>query len=246
MIRAEVTEQIENTSDIGYSKSQLLKMYPELLDTIEINELAEAWWWRHPKRWINNNNNGSIINNDPFDWSVYDPREDAKILIEYNGKQPAAESKHMVRKRCQYFLKWLYSTVNNTNDKYDSNGMNMSPHLLENIAIFSHSCTIKEFEILLVTICESKELSEKFINENISFRKNTEIASFELPKNSSDIDWELVEFTVNKAKGILNHADLVGLETEQENELKEFENYAANVFLGTDEEYNYEDVLSQH
>ena len=70
MIRAEVTEQIENTSDIGYNKSELLRMYPELNNTIGISQLPEAWWWRHPSRWSKD-----------IDIS---PHEDAKLLSQFD------------------------------------------------------------------------------------------------------------------------------------------------------------------
>ena len=265
MVRAEVTEQIENTSDIGFSKHELIEMYPELSESLD--QLPDPWWWHHPSRWManhtiatasnNNMDHNSINSNDHKDNislsnnnRIVCPRTDADLLISHVGKLPAGESKYMVRKRCLYFLKWLYSDIdkssNNNKNNNDNNNINinidinnninqMSPVLLDNVAIFSHSCTMKEFELMLLSLLnetekeqtqqeeyeeikkmqnKSNENENENANENensntsgIGFRKNTEVVSYKLPSNPFDIDWQLLEKSVDDVRGVLNHAD---------------------------------------
>jgi len=89
-INPHITEQVENTSDIGVTKNELTEKFQELKE--QIITLPDAWWWRHPSR-----------HNMPAD-----PYIDAEVLLKHNGKEPAAESKLNVRKRSKLFIDWLY------------------------------------------------------------------------------------------------------------------------------------------
>eukprot|EP01084_Bolivina_argentea_P182801 315531_1 len=91
IVRPEVSEQIENTTDIPVSKSELLLKFPYL--NSQISSLPECWWYRHP-----------TIRN-----GKYSPQMDADLLHTYNGQEPASESKELLKRRVKWFFKWLYN-----------------------------------------------------------------------------------------------------------------------------------------
>ena len=93
IVRPEVTEQIENTTDIPISKNELIDRFPDL--QTQISTLPECWWYRHPK--YRNDNN------------IFTPQHDAELLHSYKGEEPASESKESVRNRVKWFFKWLFA-----------------------------------------------------------------------------------------------------------------------------------------
>eukprot|EP00483_Globobulimina_turgida_P001933 UN01935 len=117
IVRPEVSEQIENTTDIPVSKKELMLKFPWLKH--QISSLPECWWYRHPKY-------RSMHSNE---W--ISPQHDADLLHSYNGEEPASESKEMVRRRVKWFFKWLFNEPQN---RYN------------NIVVYSHCCTIFEME----------------------------------------------------------------------------------------------------
>lgn len=142
IIRPEISEQIENTTDIPVSKDELISKFPYLQN--QISSLPDIWWYRHP----------NYRNNDT-------PQCDAKLLHSLNGEEPASESKEIVRRRVQWFFKWLFNNKNV--NKFD------------NIVVYSHCCTIFEMERFLRGFTDDSQHKEQ-----LTMPQNTEIRSFEL------------------------------------------------------------------
>ena len=250
-VKYEITEQVENTTDIGYHKSDLSKMYPELQK--EFNQLPDAWWWQHPQRrsssdddeYINTTSTTSttdyvadlelnqdtpqhraeegleteleaeledseesgseeeeggmkkqrVIRNSEIDFNFN--KKDAQLLISHRGRTPASEPKFHVRRRSLNFLKWLYSDPTMV---YDINW--------NNVAAFSHACTIRELECLLMTINNKmNDVEAVEWSKDDTIRSNTEQITYDLPCNGNEIDWNLLEYRVEQAKSVKNHAD---------------------------------------
>jgi len=91
LIRPEISEQIENTTDLPASKTKLMVRFPELRP--QISSLPDAWWHRHPSHRAN----GARL----------DPQRDADLLHSLQGQEPAAESKEILQRRVQWFFDWL-------------------------------------------------------------------------------------------------------------------------------------------
>jgi len=93
VVRPEIHEQIENTTDIPVAKDELMIKFPDLKSQISL--LPNCWWYRHPQ--YRNNEN------------VSHPQHDADLLHSHNGAEPASESKDNVRTRVKWFFKWLFA-----------------------------------------------------------------------------------------------------------------------------------------
>lgn len=91
LIRPEIAEQVENTTDLPISKHELMSKFPELQHQIE--SLPDCWWHQHPLYRMN---------------AIPDPQHDADLLHLYHGEEPAAESKEIVRNRVRKFFEWLH------------------------------------------------------------------------------------------------------------------------------------------
>ena len=142
-MRPEISEQIENTTDIPVTKEVLMSRFPYLKQ--QISSLPECWWYRHP----------DLICSDTFD-----PQMDAGLLHSHNGEEPASESKEVLRRRVQWFFKWL---------------MKEPQKQWNNIAVYSHCCTIYEMERYL------RGYSDDIDGDGLwKMPKNTEVRSFEM------------------------------------------------------------------
>ena len=146
MIRPEISEQIENTTDLPVSKLKLMARFHDLRH--QISSLPDAWWHRHPSQRAK----GSLL----------DPERDAELLHSLNGQEPASESKETLRRRVRWFFEWLFRG---------------EQRHFDNIAVYSHCCTIFEMERFLRGFDIADDSQH---HESLTMPQNTEIRSFEL------------------------------------------------------------------